>query len=305
MLCPNCQIPVPDDAKFCDNCGSPISAPTQPMQQPQQSSYEQQPYQPTQQTYQQPPQQPAYGQPYPAYPQQPAKSSGGKIALIVIIVIAVLVVGGLIVRPIISDMLNPNEPGKEQPDPEIRTNTNTTNTANTNTENNAIEENVNTNEANETVVVPAEPAKPQVISRYSTSAMAEVGDTYWMTDPMIAYGTMPEGVEKLDLDQVAGGWKFIIISREAGSYEYFANCLIEKPSDTAVITVTWDKVRMDGETRDAGTPPSVFEGSLTGEMVGSGLITLDGFWERDEHQYGIGTFMWPDGEKATVAMVRP
>lgn len=43
--CPNCGAQLPDDAKFCASCGTPLAAPQQPQQQYQQ---------PYQQAYQQP-----------------------------------------------------------------------------------------------------------------------------------------------------------------------------------------------------------------------------------------------------------
>ena len=71
MFCPNCGASLPENAKFCTGCGTPIqqAAPApqpQPQMQPQQPQYQQ----PQQPQYQQP-QQPQYQQPQQPQHQQP------------------------------------------------------------------------------------------------------------------------------------------------------------------------------------------------------------------------------------------
>lgn len=82
MICQNCSQPLPEGARFCENCGHPVEVPTQPEQtqqeyaQPQQPNPEMQGY-PSQNGWQQgyaPPQ-----QPYPeqqGYPSQDAWQYG-------------------------------------------------------------------------------------------------------------------------------------------------------------------------------------------------------------------------------------
>ncbi|MBQ9428910.1 MAG: zinc ribbon domain-containing protein, partial [Clostridia bacterium] len=86
-FCQNCGAPLSEGTKFCPNCGAGVSAPA-PQPQPQRPVYGQ----PQQPAYQQP-QQPVYQQ-----PQQPKKKKGsaGKALipiLSVLLVVCILVTG--------------------------------------------------------------------------------------------------------------------------------------------------------------------------------------------------------------------
>jgi hypothetical protein len=67
MFCPTCGKQIPDDAKFCDGCGSAIV--DQRRTTPQQPAYAAVPPPPPPQAYGQPP---GFQTPPPAYYQQPA-----------------------------------------------------------------------------------------------------------------------------------------------------------------------------------------------------------------------------------------
>ena len=330
MICPNCHAEVAEGA-FCEECGSPLNSapqPTQPVQQPAQQPV-QQPVQsqPAQQMSQSaygqapsayPPQtQQPYQQPYPSQPQYPGqqpKGSGGKVVGIVIAIVIVLAALGFFAWSAISEMFGFG--GGKIVEEEMPTSSNVVNgntaqkpsPSDENTEAKPAEpakpaEETTTSNANKTTDEPKD--VPQGMVAYDTTAMATLADMYWLTDPMIANGTLPSGVEKMDPEDAVGGWKLYIIARVADSVDYLGNCRIAGPASSGAATITWDKAVIGGTTKDANTPPSDFTGPLTGKMTGPGAITFEGFWERDGHQYGIGTFMWPDGEKATVALVRP
>jgi len=99
MFCGKCGNQVPDEVKFCPNCGT--AAATQASEQPQQQQpYQQQPYpqQPyPQQPYQQQPyQQPPYGQqPYyqapPPPPEPDVPSTGLNVASFFIPLIGIII----------------------------------------------------------------------------------------------------------------------------------------------------------------------------------------------------------------------
>ena len=87
MFCNQCGNEIPNETRFCPNCGAPVAAPApeqpaapaQPQEpvyaqpvQPQEPQYAQpvqQPAQPQEPVYAQPVQQPPYAQPEPAYAQ--------------------------------------------------------------------------------------------------------------------------------------------------------------------------------------------------------------------------------------------
>lgn len=92
MFCQNCGAQLPDNAAFCNYCGSPMQ---QPQQQIQYQQYQQPQQQVQYQQYQQPQQYAQYQQPqqYPQYqqPAQPQKKS--KLPIIIGAAAAVLVLG--------------------------------------------------------------------------------------------------------------------------------------------------------------------------------------------------------------------
>ncbi|MBQ7661000.1 MAG: zinc ribbon domain-containing protein [Clostridia bacterium] len=95
-FCPNCGSPLSEGTKFCPSCGTPAP---QPAPQPQTYQQPQPTYQQPQPTYQQP----AYQQPQPTYQQPayqqpmqaptPAKKKGkdGRIAVVALVLVAAIV----------------------------------------------------------------------------------------------------------------------------------------------------------------------------------------------------------------------
>lgn len=89
MICPNCKNEVPDENKFCPNCGTPINSQPQPPFQSQEPA----PFQPQQAPFQ--PQQPAFQQyAQPTTPPAPPKKKGKKKWIIIAVaIVAVIVIG--------------------------------------------------------------------------------------------------------------------------------------------------------------------------------------------------------------------
>lgn len=76
------------------------------------------------------------------------------------------------------------------------------------------------------------------------------------------------------------------------------------------LTIDWYYVRRggSGDGQEDTTPTSAFTGTFDGGMLdatGSGRVTIAAFWQKDGHQYGVGSCIWPSGETSTIALVRP
>ena len=148
---------------------------------------------------------------------------------------------------------------------------------------------------------------------YSGYGDPTVRDFDWLTYE-IAYGIRPSGAEALtDFDEVCGGWMCYILDDLTGDYgsnmERLLNVTIDGTEEDTDVTFDWlyayDGDADEGYDEDGST---VFSGNWRGGVItaeGPGLVWLTGFWYLDGHEYGIGTFMWPDGMPALVALVRP
>lgn len=106
---------------------------------------------------------------------------------------------------------------------------------------------------------------------------------------------------------MTGGWKGYIVGSGA---ERLMNADIQVAQSGVTVAIDWYYVRFGGSGNGSedNTPNSSFKGTWSGnslDATGSGRITLAAFWEKDGHQYATGSFIWPDGASATVALVRP
>lgn len=75
---------------------------------------------------------------------------------------------------------------------------------------------------------------------------------------------------------------------------------IGKYSAAATLVIDW--------VFDEGDTNYTFTGDWTGgvmDVVGSGRITIESFWQQGNQQYAAGTYIWPSGEKDTIVLVRP
>lgn len=91
--CPKCQHQVPDDARFCTNCGALMTPGAQQPVQPQCPAPAQQPVQSQYQAPAQQPVQPRY-QP-PVQPQPKKKKSPVALIIVAVVVVAALIGGGI------------------------------------------------------------------------------------------------------------------------------------------------------------------------------------------------------------------
>lgn len=132
-----------------------------------------------------------------------------------------------------------------------------------------------------------------------------IGEFKWL-DGEAMKGNAPADARRIvGFGALTGGWKCYIV----GSMEWLANADIEAGQSGASIAIDWYYLRdASGDAREDSTPTSTFTGAFDGGMLdatGSGRVTIAAFWEKDGHQYATGSFMWPSGETATIALVRP
>ena len=132
-------------------------------------------------------------------------------------------------------------------------------------------------------------------------------DFGWLTGEA-AKGNVPSGAKRVtNLGDLTGGWKAYMFG---SGLERFLNADISVAQAGPRITLDWYQVyeSSSGKTHDDTTSNSSFTGTFDGgalDATGAGRITLAAFWEKDGHQYAVGSFMWPSGEVDTVALVRP
>lgn len=143
-------------------------------------------------------------------------------------------------------------------------------------------------------------------SSYSTDERPKIGDFAWL-DGEAMKGNAPADAQRIvDFGALMGGWKGYLFDADM---EWLANADMEAGQAGATIAIDWYYIRTaSGDVREDTTPTSMFAGTFDGGMLdatGSGRITIAAFWQKDGHQYGVGSFMWPSGESSTIALVRP
>ena len=91
--------------------------------------------------------------------------------------------------------------------------------------------------------------------------------------------------------------------------EWLANADIEVGQEGVTIAIDWYYIRdASGNVHEDTTTTSMFTGTFDGGMLdvtGSGRITIATFWQQEGRQYGVGSYILPSGESATIALVRP
>ena len=140
---------------------------------------------------------------------------------------------------------------------------------------------------------------------YSTDERPKIGEFKWL-DGEAMKGNAPADARRIvDFGALRGGWKCYIV----GDMEWLANAAIDAGQSGAIIAIDWYYLRdASGDAYEDTTSTSTFTGSFDGGMLdatGSGRVTIAAFWEKDGHQYATGSYIWPSGEIATIALVRP
>ena len=117
-----------------------------------------------------------------------------------------------------------------------------------------------------------------------------------------------------DPSLILGGWKAYMLcdpeNKMDSTMEKFTNINISYGQSDMTVTVDWyyNYFSKLGEGADDNTPDSVFKGSFSDgqlEAVGSGRITLYGFYYQQGREYAVGRMIFQDGTEAVIALVRP
>lgn len=143
-------------------------------------------------------------------------------------------------------------------------------------------------------------------TNYSTYERPVIGDFKWL-DGEAMKGNVPAGAQRIvDLGALTGSWKGYVVG---SNMEWLANPYIDIGQSGVIFAIDWYYLRnASGDVIEDTTPSSMFEGTFDGGMLdatGSGRVTIAAFWEKDGHQYGVGSYILPSGETTTIALVRP
>ena len=148
---------------------------------------------------------------------------------------------------------------------------------------------------------------------YETTDVPSTDDVRWITEDVLA-GIIPVTAERMDdFEEVQGGWKCFVTNSgydlSDGLTERYCRCSIGAPESGAGIAFRWCKITDGtGIIRDEVANDSVFYGTFeNGQLVcsGEGKVTVNDFFFMNDHEYGIGTLMWPDGEMNSLFLMRP
>ena len=149
---------------------------------------------------------------------------------------------------------------------------------------------------------------------YSTSETARLQDFLWVTQDIVK-GSLPAGHDRLtEFDELIGGWKAYIIDDLNGQYgsgiERLCQAAFTKDANGNGMTFTWAYIHntKTDEGYNDYTPPTTFYGEMQNGSfhgLGTGSIDMTDFYVLNGHEYAIGTLHWPDAVTGTVFLVRP
>ena len=169
------------------------------------------------------------------------------------------------------------------------------------------------------VTAPTAIAKPKTgetynAGDYSTAETARLQDFLWVTQDIVK-GLLPAGHDRLtDFDELLGGWKAYIIDDLNGQYGSGIErlCRTEFVRDTNGNGMIFTWVYVHNTKTDEGyndySPPTAFYGEMRDGRfhgLGTGSIDMTDFYVLNGHEYAIGTLHWPDAVTGTVFLVRP
>ena len=275
MFCPVCGSKLPDGASFCANCGNRVTGNVPAGH----VAAGQQPYQ-AQSQYQSGPQY-----------QAPQPPNGGKsnTALIVGIVVAVVAVVAIVVVLVV---VNPFGSGGAESSSSSSASASSLSSSSSATESGSSESKSKSSSSSSSKSSKSSSSEKRDFNTTDKPTLADFG---WISSPH------PSGATLLSsIDEVTGDWKGYLSGD--GSAELMMNVHIEKKNGAVFVTVKW--YDPEGHSRE----DSSFSGDWTGgtmDVVGSGRITIDSWWQKSGHQYAVGEFIWPSGERPAIYLVRP
>ena len=110
-----------------------------------------------------------------------------------------------------------------------------------------------------------------------------------------------------DFDALTGGWRAYMVSnpQEALFTDYF-NVTITGAEKNTIVVCNWG-YHIEGETEDLSGQKTQLTGSFSKgslKATGQGTLTITKFYEDGGKQYAEGSFVWPDGSKGYLGLVR-
>ena len=163
---------------------------------------------------------------------------------------------------------------------------------------------------------PSQASKPGIPDSYSMST-----DEYPTLEDVQGFNAefgwvvlTDRAVPITDPTLILGGWKAYMIcdpdNARNSNMEKFTNINISYGQSDMIVTVDWFYTYFSstGKGFDDNTPDSTFKGSFSDgalDAVGSGRITLYGFYYQNGKEFAIGRMIFQDGVEAVIALIRP
>ncbi|MDO4956848.1 MAG: hypothetical protein Q4E60_07525, partial [Bacteroidales bacterium] len=156
-------------------------------------------------------------------------------------------------------------------------------------------------------------AVPGIVHYMHTDEYPNAADMRWYTADVMRNG-VPAGVNRISsLEDAMDGWKGIIYNDLGNKFNSenieFVNINISGTEANLKARITTFAM-FDVATEEVTTfdnDVEVYTGKWQNGKIratGAGTINITDMWEKDNHQYAVGTFDSPDGVPALVAMVR-
>jgi len=308
QFCPDCRQPLRPGAAFCENCGTRVVPPQQPVQP--QVQYPQQPP-PVRQT-------PQYANPVPVQQPVPQNNKSGS-APIVVIILLVLVIIALVICIIYmrvtgggggsstaeeSSVLSTAtdiKTGSEATWSSFTASTTVTTTVTTTVVTQSAKP------ADSTDLIPPEQINTDGYPAISTFDRPTLDEMMWVAN--IREAGVPAGASYLDFGyQCLGGWKCRMYFDE--STTMLLNVMIGDGGDSVRVNLDWYLTWYNGEKpiNDEDLDDGILEGYELGSGIyaeGDGKLTIDCFYQIGDYQYAIGSYTSPTGMTAAVGMIRP
>lgn len=123
----------------------------------------------------------------------------------------------------------------------------------------------------------------------------------------------PDAEQLTDYSLLTGGWKATMISdpfelRDSLGTDYF-NVSLSGNASSAEVTINWGLriLKSVGTVDDSGNKSSLSGKFSNGKLtaVGSGSITIEGFFYDNGKEFAVGTYTWPDGVVGYIGLIRP
>ena len=299
MFCTNCGYQIPDDPRFCENCGSGVQTktPLPPLrQEPQKSTV----------------QNSVEEEPHAENPKR-SKMPG---FVPKVFIFAVIAVGVWFLKSFLDDG-EPVTYAPNQIQPPVQTTQQHSVQANSppvQTEAPPVQEDTGEDAVRgiQDIGEISEDDVDIIIERLSTYDRPTLEEFDWY-DEVFHNGVWPDAMQVTEPPYLLGGWKCYIVYDSYASTGFemqeLANVDLSIESDTAVALVDWYQMFWNGEPPydETGMGDTEFVGSYEDgafQLTGPGNLSIGPFYEYQGNYYGFGTMLTPDGITADFWLMR-